>query len=289
MGKIWEIDFYSRPILDEQQKKVWELLICESPTDTRQDPASLFRYAQNCPSTQVNAAWLSAAMQKAIGDNEPPQRIRFFRRQMNNMIAKACKDIGIPATPSRRTVAVQHWLAQREQEVYSQDPSYQGQNTPAVQMMVEPPQPLPDAILGNKWAFVNLAASELTDMPDWSIGFSEGFPLDLAAVKPETQIPGLLIFSERAVPIAAWMSGLELAGVRYSPAPQAQLLLETGASDSWVLADVKMLTQPAIASEAVGFEKLKQQANGVHFVAVQTSPSAEDFAGFWLLQERGTA
>jgi hypothetical protein len=289
MGKIWEIDFYSRPILDEQQKKVWELLICESPTDTRQDPASLFRYAQNCPSNQVNAAWLSAAMQKAIGDNEPPQRIRFFRRQMNNMIAKACKDIGIPATPSRRTVAVQHWLAQREQEVYSQDPSYQGQNTPAVQMMLEPPQPLPDAILGNQWAFVNLAANELVDMPDWSIGFSEGFPLDLAAVKPETQIPGLLIFSERAVPIAAWMSGLELAGVRYSPAPQAQLLLETGASDSWVLADVKMLTQPAIAAEAVGFEKLKRQANGVHFVAVQSSPSAEDFAGFWLLQERGTA
>jgi RNA-binding protein Tab2/Atab2 len=156
-------------------------------------------------------------------------------------------------------------------------------------MMVEPPQPLPDAILGNKWAFVNLVASELTDMPDWSIGFSEGFPLDLAAVKPETQIPGLLIFSDRAVPIAAWMSGLELAGVRYSPAPQAQLLLETGASDSWVLADVKMLTQPAIASEAVSFEKLKRQANGVHFVAVQSSPTAEDFAGFWLLQERGTA
>jgi RNA-binding protein Tab2/Atab2 len=289
MGKIWEIDFYSRPILDEQQKKVWELLICESPTDTRQDPASLFRYAQTCPSNQVNSTWLSAALQAVVGDHEPPQRIRFFRRQMNNMIAKACKDIGIPASPSRRTVAVQHWLTQREKEVYSQDPTYQGQAAVAVQMMVEPPQPLPDAILGNKWAFVNLAASELVDMPEWSIGFSEAFPLQLAAVDPTAQIPGLLIFSERAVPIAAWMSGLEIATVRYSPAPQAQILLETGASDSWILADVKVVSQPAIAFEASSFEKLKRRANGVHFVAVQSSPTAEDFAGFWLLQERGLA
>ncbi|MEO0970614.1 MAG: Tab2/Atab2 family RNA-binding protein, partial [Cyanobacteria bacterium J06639_18] len=33
MGSIWELDYYSRPILDEDQKKVWEVLICESPLD----------------------------------------------------------------------------------------------------------------------------------------------------------------------------------------------------------------------------------------------------------------
>jgi RNA-binding protein Tab2/Atab2 len=289
MGKIWEIDFYSRPILDEQQKKVWELLICESPCNTRQDSATLFRFAQNCPADQVNSTWLSKALQQAIGDQEPPQRIRFFRRQMNNMITKACKDIGIPASPSRRTIAIQHWINQRDQEIYSQDPSYQGKVAALVQMMTDPPQPLPDAIMGNKWAFVNLAAKDLADMPEWSIGFAEAFPLDLAAVNMEAQVPGLLIFSDRSVPVAAWISGLELASVRYSPAPQAQLLLETGASDSWILANSSMVSQAAIAAEAVGFEKLKQQANGLHFLAVQSSPAAEDFAGFWLLQERGPA
>ncbi|MFM5983304.1 MAG: Tab2/Atab2 family RNA-binding protein, partial [Sphaerospermopsis kisseleviana] len=35
MGSIWELDFYSRPILDANQKKVWEVLVCESPTDVR--------------------------------------------------------------------------------------------------------------------------------------------------------------------------------------------------------------------------------------------------------------
>jgi hypothetical protein len=289
MGKIWEIDFYSRPILDEQQKKVWELLICESPSNTRQNPVALFRFAQNCPADKVNSTWLSAALQQAIGDQEPPQRIRFFRRQMNNMIAKACKDIGIPASPSRRTIAIRHWLDQRDREIYSQDPSYQGKVTSAVQMMTDPPQPLPDAIMGNKWAFVNLVAQDLEEMPEWSIGFSEAFPLDLAAIDMTAQVPGLLIFSDRAVPVAAWISGLELASVRYSPAPQAQILLETGASDSWILAGSNMAGQSSIAAEAAGFEKLKEQANGLHFLAVQSSPTAEDFAGFWLLQERGTA
>jgi RNA-binding protein Tab2/Atab2 len=289
MGKIWEIDFYSRPILDSQQKKVWELLICESPANTRQSASALFRYALSCPSDRVNAAWLSTALQEAIGSTEPPQRIRFFRRQMNNMITKACKDIGIPAAPSRRTMALHYWMDERERDIYSQDPTYQGQSGPAVQMPLEPPQPLPDAILGNKWAFVNLPAQDLQEMPEWSIGFAEAFPLEFAKVEPDQQVPGLLVFSDRAVPIAAWISGLELAFVRYSPAPQGQVLLETGASDSWVLANLNMTNQEAIAAEAAGFETLKRNANGVHFLAVQSNPEAEEFAGFWLLQERGNS
>jgi hypothetical protein len=287
MGKIWEIDFYSRPILDSQQKKVWELLICESPTNTRQSATELFRHAQNCPSDQVNSTWLSAALQEAMAKSSAPQRIRFFRRQMNNMILKACKDIGIPAAPSRRTMAIQSWIEQREQEIYSQDPTYQGVAGPVVQMLQDPPQPLPDAILGNKWAFVNLAARELMDMSDWSIGFAEAFPLEMAGVNEDSQIPGLLIFSDRAVPIAGWISGLELAAVRYSPAPQGQVLLETGASDSWTLANITPATQKSIGAEAANFEQMKQRANGVHFLAVQSDPTSEDFAGFWLLQERG--
>ena len=29
MSNIWELDFYSRPLLDANNKKVWELLICD--------------------------------------------------------------------------------------------------------------------------------------------------------------------------------------------------------------------------------------------------------------------
>jgi hypothetical protein len=38
-------------------------------------------------------------------------------------------------------------------------------------------------------------------------------------------------------------------------------------------------------AQAKEFEEAKQKAKGVHFLAVQSSPQTESFAGFWLLQE----
>jgi hypothetical protein len=282
MGAIWEIDFYSRPLVDERQKKVWELLVCESPATTQQTATELFRYAQYCPSDSVNSAWLAEALQAAMAQaNQSPQRIRFFRQQMNNMITKACKDIGIPSAASRRTIALQQWLDERMSQVYPNEPNYQPTNSPSVQVFADPPQPLPEALIGEKWTFVNLAASQFDEMNEWQIGFGDAFPLVMAGVTPETQIPGLILYSARAVPMAAWMSGLEIVSVRYQPAPKSNLLLETGATESWILARLDGNTQP----EAARFEATKAQANGVHFIAIQTNPEAEEFAGFWLLLE----
>ncbi len=282
MGVIWEIDFYSRPLVDDQQKKVWELLICESPSNTQQSTTELFRYSKYCPSDRVNSAWLGEALQAAMVEAKvSPQRIRFFRRQMNNMITKACKDIGIPSAASRRAIALQQWLAERMKEVYPQAPNYTPTNTPSVQMFSDPPQPLPAALMGEKWAFVNLPASQFADMRDWRIGFGESFPLDMVGVTPEMEIPGLLIFSPRSVPMAAWMSGLEIVSVRYQPAPKSILILETGASESWILARLDGATQ----QESAKFEATKQVSQGVHFIAIQSNPESEEFAGFWLLHE----
>jgi hypothetical protein len=283
MGNIWEIDFYSRPILDENQKKIWEVLVCESLTDIRAEPNSLFRFAKYCPSTQVNSVWLRTALEEAIKDaNTTPVKFRFFRRQMNNMIAKACEDLGIPAQLSRRTLALNQWLQQRTDEVYPQEPGYQAATNPSVRMEVPLPQRLPDALIGQQWAFVSLEAAAFAEMPEWDIGFSEAFPLSITGVQPETQIPGLIVFSPRAVPIAGWMSGLELANIRFDSQQTPQLILETGVTESWILANFK---DPATIAEAKNFETAKQQANGVHFLAVQSNPEVEAFAGFWLLQE----
>jgi hypothetical protein len=282
MGAIWEIDFYSRPLVDERQKKVWELLVCESPSTTEQSTSELFRYAQYCPSDRVNSLWLGEALQAAMLEaGASPQRIRFFRRQMNNMITKACKDIGIPAAASRRSIAIHQWLDDRLEHFYPNQPNYQAVTTTSVQMFSDPPQPLPEALIGEKWTFASLAASQFADMKDWQIGFGEAFPLEMVGVTPEMQIPGSIVYSPRAVPIAAWMSGLEIVAVRYQPAPKSRLLLETGASESWILARLDGATQ----QEAARFEASKQQANGVHFIAIQTSVDSEEFAGFWLLYE----
>jgi hypothetical protein len=283
MGSIWELDFYSRPILDANQKKVWEILVCESPLDVRTKTDSLFRYAQYCPSTQVNSVWLRTALEEAINKaGEAPIKIRFFRRQMNNMITKACQDAGIPALPSRRALVLNQWLQQRMEEVYPQELGYQGEANPSVRLDRPLPQRLPDALEGKQWAFVTLEAKDFVDMPDWEIAFGEAFPLELAQLSPEIRIPGILIFSPRALPIAGWMSGLEMAYLRFDTSQGDRLILETGATESWVLANIRT---PQLLKEAQGFEETKQKANGVHFIGVQSDPQVQSFSGFWLLQE----
>ncbi|WP_071515031.1 Tab2/Atab2 family RNA-binding protein [Geitlerinema sp. PCC 9228] len=284
MSTTWELDFYSRPIVDENNKKIWELLVCESPMEVARDPDSLFRFAKYCPSNQVNSIWLTSALQEAIDQApSPPVRIRFFRRQMNNMISKACKDMGLQAVPSQRTVALSCWLQERMEKVYPQDPNFQesAMNAPGVRFNAPTPQPLPDAMRGEKWGFVSLPAQEFQQMSAWEISFGEGFPLSLLDIDPKTPVPGLIVFSRRATPLAAWMSGLELDAIAFHEWA-SQLVLATGFSEAWILAQ---LNDDTTRQEAQGFQQLKEKAGGLHFLAVQSDPNSESFAGFWLLQE----
>ncbi|PSN12319.1 hypothetical protein C7293_20775, partial [filamentous cyanobacterium CCT1] len=85
-----------------------------------------------------------------------------------------------------------------------------------------------------------------------------------------------------ATALAAWMSGLELAYWRIEAGKKPAIVLETGATDSWILAG---LPNAKLLSEAQAFEAAKAEANQVHFIGIQTSPESESFAGFWLLQE----
>ncbi|MBF2077189.1 MAG: Tab2/Atab2 family RNA-binding protein [Synechococcales cyanobacterium T60_A2020_003] len=282
MTVIWELDYYSRPVLDENQKKLWEVLICETPTDIDRRPDSLFRFSKFCTSSEVNSVWLRTAIEEAIAQApKAPDRVRFFRRQMNNMITKAVEDAGLTVSPSRRMLALHQWIQDRMAMVYPEMPNYQESANPSVAMGDSIPQPLPDALMGQQWAFVTLEAAAFADMPEWSIDFKEAFPLEMTGISPETKVPGLVIFSPRALPLAAWMSGLDLAFLDVVASPP-KLVLETGANDAWTLAT---LGTPALQAEAQRFQEAKRAANNVHFVAVQDNPESESFAGFWLLQE----
>ncbi|MGB2923912.1 MAG: Tab2/Atab2 family RNA-binding protein [Limnothrix sp.] len=283
---IWELDFYSRPILDDNQKKLWEVLICETPTRIKQSPEEVFRYSEYCNNTEVNSITLKNAIQKAIAESgQSPTKIRFFRRQMNNMILKGCEDAGIPATPSRRAYTLMNWIQQREDEVYPEHPNYDEKTAkstsvkyPALNAIA-----LPDAVRGDKgdkWAIVALEASAFEDFDEWDIDFGEPFPLN--TLSPDTKIPGLLIFSPRSIPLAGWMSGLELGFLHLVEEPRPSLVLETGVSDSWIVAD---FPDQATKKEATDFEATKQRAQGVHFLAVQGDPNEERFAGFWMMKE----
>ena len=285
---IWELDFYSRPILDENTKKLWEVVICESSTVLDRSPDSLFQYAQYCSNQTVNSIWLREAISKAIQEaGTSPKKIRFFRRQMNNMITKACNEVGIPAIPSRRTYALNQLLEKRIREVYPHEPGYDAKsaNSAFVKYPAMNAIPLPDAVRGDKgdkWAFVTLEASAFDEMNEWDIAFGEAFPLSLAKITPETPIPGLIIYSPRAIPLSAWMSGLEMGWLNLETGKLPRLLLETGVSDNWILVN---LTNSQTIAEAEKFNQARANANGVHFLAVQSATNSDAFAGFWLLKE----
>ena len=285
---VWELDFYSRPVLDENGKKLWEVLICESPNSIERSPDSLFKYAQYCSSKTVNSIWLKEAIETAIAKaGATPRKIRFFRRQMNNMIVKACEDAGINPVPSRRTYALKQWIEERNNNVYPQETGYDLKTAGTTSVKYPPLNaiPLPDAVKGDrgdKWTFVSLSAADFDEMKEWDIAFGESFALSLLDIKPETTIAGLIIYSPRATPLAAWMSGLEMGFLQLEKGARPQLRLETGSSDSWTLIN---LTNQETIKQAEDFEKAKQKANGVHFLAVQSSTNSESFAGFWLLKE----
>ena len=285
---VWELDFYSRPVLDEEGKKLWEVLICESPNSIKRSPDTLFKYSQYCSSSSVNSLWLREAIEKAIAEAEnSPKKIRFFRRQMNNMIVKACEDAGLNPIPSRRTYAIKKWLAERMVDFYPQESGFDLKMANSASVKYPPLNaiPLPDAVKGDrgdKWTFVSLSAADFDDMQDWEIAFEESFALSLLDIQPETTIPGLIIYSPRATPLAAWMSGLEMGFLQFEKLPLPQLRLETGLSDSWTLIN---LTNKDTVKQTEDFEAAKQKANGVHFLAVQTTEDSEAFAGFWLLKE----
>ncbi|BFM40559.1 Tab2/Atab2 family RNA-binding protein [Synechocystis sp. LKSZ1] len=290
MAIIWELDFYSRPLRDEEQKKVWEVLICEAPQTVSQDPATLFRYSQVCPSSTVNSLWLKQAIEAAIAESgQRPQKIRFFRRPMNNMISKACEEAGVTGVASRHTYALQLWLQERYQQFYPQQPGYEASlaQGASVQYPELNTAPLPDAVRGDRgdqWALVSLEAAAFEDMEDWEVGFGEAFSLKALGLAPETRIPGLILFSPRALPLAGWLSGLELGYLKFQEKPLPLMRLETGVSDSWSLVN---LTNAATVAEAKGFEQAKAEAQQVHFLAIQSDPNSETFAGFWLLREMG--
>lgn len=110
---------------------------------------------------------------------------------------------------------------------------------------------------------------------------------DLAAqvkdLKPSTLIPGVAVFSRRAIPLAAWTNALELAALN-ADVERSCLILETGVNDRWRYGAYRR--SEAADQEAQAWERAKGLAHGLHFLAIQPDPESEEVAGLWLLQQR---
>ena len=101
----WELDFYSRPIIEANGKKRWELIICSSRSYKTKD---IFFWNKKCPANEVNSVWLTQALNEAISEARKqgfakPSIVRFWRSSMKSIIKKSLEAVSIEGIASRRT------------------------------------------------------------------------------------------------------------------------------------------------------------------------------------------
>ncbi|MFM7602186.1 MAG: Tab2/Atab2 family RNA-binding protein [Pseudanabaena sp.] len=282
MSNIWELDFYSRPLLDSNNKKVWELLICDRDRQ--------FEWVRECPSTEVNSEWLAKQLTDCVNSiGQTPIKIRFFRPSMTNIIMRGCKLAGITGQASRRVFTMSAWLVERMASIYPNRDGFQAVDPnplPLKVLAAQSPKPVPDALMGERWILVSLKAGDFADAKEWSMDFSE--LLDINHLDPDTIISGIIIISARATALAAWMSGVDPIFIKFERnllGDRTQMQLEASADAQWVLANLQAPKDKEAIAQGAAFEKAKQNSQGFHFLAVQKNPDEEHFAGFWMLKE----
>ncbi len=278
----WELDFYSRPIIESDGKKRWELLITSSEDLKEANP---FRWEKRCPAGEVNSIWLTQALQEAIQDAQnqgwiTPLRLRCRRASMKTMITKAAEKVGIEVISSRRTFSLLDWLAQREKEVYPTQEGYiTGPIAPPPAQILNQPEPLPEAVRGDAWSFALLPLGILLEASEWPIEFSGLLPIK-DSYDLSIPVPGLRLFSKtRALALAGWLGGLEPVKLAIKG---NQLLLEAGQDDRWLVTD---LTKEASKEAEKSLITSREKAGGMQFISVQTTPEEEKFTGFWMLRD----
>ena len=286
VGTDWELDFYSRPILESDGRKRWELLVTATPDpEAGGDP---FRFAKRCPSGEVNSLWLASALREARdaaleAGLVAPRRLRCWRSSMRTMVQRAAAELDLEMIASRRTYALLDWLQQREQEVYPQEEGFMaGPLAPPPAPVTTPAVPLPEEVQGDAWSWAALPAQMLREAGEWPMGFSGLLPLP-DGLDDEQTVPGLRLFSSsRALAMAGWLGGLEPVRLLVEG---RQLVLEAGQDDRWLVSDLDAQAAEAITA---ALADSKQVGKGLQFIAIQASPEEQSFAGFWMMRDIAT-
>lgn len=286
-GPDWELDYYSRPILEADGKKRWELLICTTPVvaeDGRADGEN-FRWVRPCPAATVNSLWLREALEEALAAAEadgfaPPRRLRCWRASMRTMVQRAAEGLGLELIASRRTYSLVSWLQEREQQVYPNEAGYMaGPLAPPPQPIRPVPLPLPDAARGESWSWAGLPLQSLSGAAQWDTSFSGLVPLP-EGLESTATVPGVRLFGgPRALAIAGWLAGLEPVRLELEG---RQLVLEAALEDRWLLGT---LTEAEADAARQTFALAREQAGGLQFLAVQGKESDQRFEGLWVMRD----
>ncbi|TGG79486.1 MAG: DUF1092 family protein [Aphanocapsa feldmannii 277cV] len=284
----WQVDYYSRPVLEPDGRKRWELLVCSDPDGP--EGSKPFRFAKPCPADSVNSLWLREALAEALERSAAegyarPRRLRCWRQSMRTMVARGAAALGIELLASRRCYALIDWLEERTQTVYAREEGFlSGPLAAPLQPVAAAAVPLPEAARGERWDWASLPLAALAEAGQWDCGFRALLPLPAASGREDVPVPGIRLFAaERALAVAGWIAGLE--PVRLD-ASGNQLVLDAGIEDRWLLGRLAE-REGAAAREAL--LQARQRLGGLQFLAVQASPEERQFAGFWLLRDQPLA
>lgn len=279
----WELDFYSRPIIEKNGKKRWELIISSSKNFNTED---IFLWNKICPANEVNSIWLTKALKEALNDAErngwaKPSKIRFWRASMKSIITKSIENFEIEALVSRRTYELFDRIEFLEQEVYPLENGYvKGVLAPTfTSNIANDPKPLPEAVRGDALTISEISIEELRLAQNWPIEFGDIFPIQ-NSIKNENLVPGLRLFSkDRSLALAAWFSSLEPVKLLIE---KNQLILEASEDNKWLVTDLQEKDAKGINDK---FMQTKKDSYGYQFISIQSTPFVEKFAGFWILKD----
>jgi len=241
-------------------------------------------------SPQIPSLQLKRALEEVLAQQGAvrPEKVRFFRGQMQTIISRALTELGIAPVPSRRCFTLISWLEERLDSVYTKHPGYTDKAATLFTLDLGAPEELPDALRGESWSFVQLPLGALRgELTAVAAGKAFGSSVDVAQlgldVNDDTLVPGVAVYSRRANPMAGWTNGLELASVT-ADTDRAFLILETGVNQRWRYAAYRRTLETT--AEAQAWEEAKKAVDGLHFLAVMESEDAEDCAGLWLLLDK---
>jgi len=279
----WELDFYSRPILEKNGKKRWELIIASSKSFSTK---KIFYWTKKCPANKVNSIWLTEALKEALIEAEnngwgKPEKIRFWRSSMKSIIKKSLDNLEIDALVSRRTYSLFEKIKFLEKEIYPKEKGYvNGILAPTfTSQIANEPTPLPEAVRGDSLTISAISSGELKKARSWPIEFGDIFPIE-ESIKDDYLIPGLRLFSEnRAMALAAWFSSLEPVKLLVD---NDRLILEALEDDKWLVTDLPKKDAEALFKK---FEEARKTSYGYQFISIQSNPFVEKFSGFWILKD----
>lgn len=271
---VWQVDFFRRPVRSESGEPLWELLAC--------DRTLTVQLQAWCPQSQANSDWLVAQFQAA--DASLPKLFQVFRPESLSLIETAGKKLGVAVEPTRRTLALKHWLLKRAQE-YRVLP---GATADAYQPLAVPrpaPVPVPEQLWGDRWQFAALSAGDLERFAArplrvcWLPEMLLPVRLGLASTQ---SIPGIVIEAGRqSLQLSRWLESVRPVAVNYIPGAPDGLILEAGLADRWVLATFE---DAEVQAAARTYHQRQEAAKGLHFLLVQPDDSGQTYTGLWLLQ-----